>query len=207
MATHTEHRKVKTMEKIKIDIVAETAEPVDFDVYIGSAILKATTWIPYEQKIEFAKEYASMVIAVDEDTGRYKKIPFAYPVETYLAMKYYTNLDTEDCTAEDVYNFVLRSIRNSRLSEVISEDVKDTMCMAEAVVASIIDDNNYANSAGYKIMKSFGSLFTGEDIAETLAKTQEVNEDMIKVIGLLNAEKQKSKKVIPSMIDFTKRDE
>ena len=184
------------MEKQKIDLskYADMYEVVEIEGKDGTKI-SARTHIPYEEKEKMATEMAERLIVIHDDSCVYKSSEFG-KIKKYMVAKYYTNLDTEDLTPDDVANFFINNEMWRMISQecgwdyTIAEDIfKD---LYKAVKKTYEDDKSLTKA----LRTSFGFLFNGEDITESLAKAEAMKDTVYEAIGAWRqVEKEQEEKI------------
>lgn len=184
------------MEKQKIDLgkYADMCELVEVDGKDGTKIT-VRTHIPYEEKEKMATEMAERLIVIHDDSCVYKSHEFG-KVKKYLVAKYYTDLDTEDLTPADVANFFI----NNEMWRVIGQEcgwdytiVEDIFNDLYKAVKKTYEDDKSLTKA---LRTSFGFLFNGEDVTESLAKAEAMKDTVYEAIGAWRqVEKEKEEKI------------
>lgn len=174
---------------MKIKDYVSTENKVVAIEYEGATV-NVKTWLPYSEMEDMAIEMAELTILFD-DTGFACIGHTENLVKGYLMAKYLTDLDLEDCSAEEVYDF----LTETGLYEKIDDPARELMWRVEdiyrAICNNMIDKHMLENSIGHKLQKTFGFLFSGEDVAESIAKSELINEQMIDMLGVfLNHKKE-----------------
>lgn len=170
--------------------------------------------IPYEEKEKMAAEMAENMIIIHDDSCIYQSSEFS-KFKKYLVAKYYTDIDTEGLTPNDVADFMINNdiwhdvSRNAGWDYAIVEDIY--RALFDSVKRTYEDDKSISKA----LRTSFGFLFNGEDIAESLAKAEAVKDMVYDAVGAWRkAEKEKEEniddgtiKVGGNIINFAKRTE
>lgn len=184
------------MEKRKIDLskYADMCEYVEIEGEDGVKI-KARTHIPYEEKEKMATELAERLIVIHDDSCVYKSSNLG-KLKKYLVAKYYTDIDTEDLTPDDVANFFINNEMWKMIGQqcgwdyAIVEDIFDSMY--KAVKKTYADDKSLTKA----IRTSFGFLFNGEDITESLAKAEAMKDMVYEAVDVWRqVEQEKEEKI------------
>lgn len=193
------------MEKAILDL-----NKVDFDndtVSVGrvdDTVIVVKRRIPVAEKEMFALSLAESTQVFDDESGVAYKGYLYDVVFTYLFAKYYTNIDVSLYDSEEghrqvydfvVYNGIIRS--TEKLCEEYDDDVFAIEKMYNLIVEAAIVTTREKNSLSHKIKTSFASVLADEDLATSLAKSQEVNEQMVDVIGAVIRDKKVNGNVIP----------
>ena len=184
------------MQKTKIDMskYADMHEEHEFKGKDGT-VITVRDHIPYEQKEQMAQEIAEAVLVIHDDSCVYVSHTYE-EVEKYMIAKYYTSIDTEDVDAKDVCDFL---VNNEVLGDIIAcvwTDFGIVMEIYEAIKTAYIDTYEDDKSLKRAIRTSFGFLFNGEDLTDSMAKAESTNGVLMNAIeALRNAEKQKEESV------------
>lgn len=184
------------MEKRKIDLskYADMCEIVEISGTDGTKI-HVRTHIPYDEKEKMATEMAERLIVIHDDSCVYKSHEFS-KVKKYLVAKYYTDVDTEDLTPNDVADFFINNEMWRMIGQecgwdyTIVEDVfKD---LYKAVKKTYEDDKSLTKA----LRTSFGFLFNGEDITESLAKAEAMKDTVYEAVSAWRqVEKEQEEKI------------
>lgn len=184
------------MQKTKIDMskYADMHEEHEFTGKDGVKI-KVRDHIPYVEKEQMAQEMAESVLVVHDESCVY--VAHTYEeVEKFMIAKYYTDIDTEDAEPKDVCDFL---INNGLLGEIVAcvwTDFGIVLEIYEALKTAYIDTYEDDKSLKRAIRTSFGFLFNGEDLSESMAKAESTNSVLMNAIeALRNSEKQKEESV------------
>ena len=184
------------MQKTKIDMskYADMHEEHEFKGKDGT-VITVRDHIPYEQKEQMAREIAEAVLVIHDDSCVY--VAHTYEeVEKYMIAKYYTSIDTEDVDAKDVCDFL---VNNEVLGDIIAcvwTDFGIVLEIYEAIKTAYIDTYEDDKSLKRAIRTSFGFLFNGEDITESMAKAESTNSVLMNALeALRNTEKKKEENV------------
>lgn len=161
-------------------------------VLLGQKV-KVRTELTYKEVNEWAQEYVARA-AILHPSGAVYWSHLDEAIENLIALKALTDMDTSSYETEDgLFEMMDKIYADSEWS--------DFMLRTECARMRIIDMggslfNNLRkvhekeNSLDYKIRESFGFLFTGEDLTETLAHGREVNEQMIDHLGAIMKAKE-----------------
>ena len=178
------------MEKRKIDL-SKYAEQYEIQTVEGTDGTKVDvrSHIPYAEKEQMARELAERMIVIHDDScvylsseyGKYKK---------YLVAKYYTDIDTEDMTPEQVADYFVNNDMWKMIGQICGWDyaiVEDIFKgLFDAVETTFNDDKSLTKA----LRTSFGFLFNGEDITESLAKAELTKDTMFKALDAINKKEQ-----------------
>ena len=175
--------------KIEFKKYADMHEEVEVTGKDGT-VVKVRTHIPYEEKLKLAQELIEQVLMVHDDSVCYVG-HLADAVEMKMILEYYTDVKTQDVAPEVIADFMI----NNDLWYQIGKVIHDDWVKIEA------------------IRTSFGFMFNGEDITESLAKAEATKDTLYKALNALN-EKEKAEQekinggklmVGSNIINFSKR--
>ena len=188
-------------KKIKMQKYHDMHEEVTVTGKDGTEIT-VRTHIPYEQKVEMAKEIAAQAIMIHDDSVTYSSYE-EYAIDIMMTLKYYTNVDVSGNTPGECYDFVINNEIINDMMSVISEDHSDVLSIYYAiknyVMATFKDDRSLTKA----IRTSFGFLFNGEDVTESLAKAEAMKDTVYNAIGALREkEAEDANKTDPGTIRF-----
>ena len=178
------------MEKKKFDLkkYADMCEEVTVQGKDGTEVV-VRDHIPYEEKLAFAQEMAEMTIMIHDDSCAYDSFEWE-TIEKYLVAKYYTNIETEEVNPRDVADFLCNNEIGEKIFGAIYNDYQDTYEMAVRMRRSVITTFDDDRSIAKAIRTSFGFLFNGEDVTESLAKAEIMKDTIYNAISALR-EKEK----------------
>lgn len=161
--------------------------------------VQVKTYLPYKEKIECAKELVSRAAVFDESGAAY----WGYlkdAVCVLLYLKAYTNADVSAYESEDGLLALMDGDGLATLMDADAllgrddvelrhfvwaarEDWGKVEDLADAMFGSAAKVHEKQCSLENKIKESFGFLFDGKDLTETLAQAKDVNEQMIDHLG------------------------
>ena len=156
------------------------------EVLVGEETLTVRNHIPLEEKIKMVNELAGYVLMVDDENEVILENHTERVGTVYFVMKYYTDADLTDAEPADVYDWVVNNDAWDKISDWVGNDLFEVHEMQFAMQKNIEKAYEKEHSLGTAFRKSFGFLFNREDLAETLARTQEVSDQMLEVVGRLN---------------------
>ena len=188
-------------KKIKMQKYHDMHEEVTVTGKDGTEIT-VRTHIPYEQKVEMAKEIAAQAIMIHDDSVTY--LSFEESAIRIMAMlKYYTNVDVSGNTPGECYDFVYNNEIISELADAISKDYSETIAIYYAMRNYVMETFKDDRSLTKAIRTSFGFLFNGEDVTESLAKAEAMKDTVYNAIGALREkEAEDANKTDPGTIRF-----
>lgn len=179
------------MDKQKIDLAkyADLCEEVQVKGKDGT-VVTVRTHIPYSEKVALAQEWIEQTLMVHDDSCVYMSYESDLYRKYYIA-KYYTDVDVEDATPEEVYNFMINNELYDDVNDRIMHDFDDVVMMYYAIYENYRDTYNDDRSLAKAVRTSFGFLFNGEDITESMAKAEMTKETIYKAFSALQ-EKEKA---------------
>ena len=156
-------------------------------VVLGQEVL-VTDRIPYKDKMEAAQEYAAKATVFDEELGWAYDSPLRNAIEHFIKLKYYTGLDMSQYEDYDGLCQMMDDIGEHPIKDVlefIHDDWDELYDMAYDMQLNVERAYEKQHSLEHQIKTSFGFLFDGKDLTQTLAEAREVNEQMIDHLGAL----------------------
>jgi hypothetical protein len=129
-------------------------------------------------------------------------------------VKYYTDVPVDDVDANEVCDFVINNGMIAQIREFIHDDYYEAEDVYVAMLNMVIDTYTDDMSLKKAIKTSFGFLFNGEDITESLAKAEMTKDTMFKALDAINKKEQEEKekmnggklKVAGNILNFAKRE-
>ena len=184
------------MEKRKIDMgkyadmfVEKTVKGID-----GTEIT-VRNHISYENKELLARELLENTLVIHDDSCAYMSGEMD-KAKYSLIMKYYTDVDTDGIDAVDILNFLINNGMMEQIRNVVEEDFDFVMDIYfkifDAIVLIYEDDNSLSKA----VRTSFGFLFTGEDITESLAKAEATKDTLNDAMNALREREKKQQEKI-----------
>ena len=180
-------------KKFKIAGCADLCDEYTIDVH--GEELTVRTHIPLEQKLAMAQDLVTFISLIDDENEIMSESHLYQVGLVYLTVLYYTNADLDDVNATDVFDWMINTgVYDQTLESLVYEDRYYVVEMAQAIYKNISNAYAVEHGLAHAVKKTFGFMFNGEDITETLAKSQAISDKMIDVVGKLNAaETQKAK--------------
>lgn len=184
------------MEKKKYQMAPADYEIAE-EVSVGGETLHVKHRIPLEQKMQFASELAQMITVEDEEAGILTHSSLEDVCELYLIVKYYTDVDLDDVSVEQLYDWIIGHDAYVQIKDIVWHDLSYVQSMA----CTLFDNASLAyekeHSLTHAIKTSFGFLFDGRDITEVLTESRGVGDQMLDVVERLNeaAKKEESGRV------------
>ena len=153
------------------------------------------TRIPYEDKIAMATELAEQTIMIHDDSALYISHE-EKAIKILMALKYYTSVNTDGVTPGEAFDFVYNNEMEPQLYKVISHDYNAVIDIYHRLFGGVDESFKDDRSIQKAIRRSFGFLFNGEDVTESLAKAEAMKDVMYNAIGALREkEKEESERI------------
>lgn len=181
------------MDKLKIDstMIPET-EMCEMRDANGN-VWMVKKHIPYAQKEMMALEISVYTMITDEDKKMVYENFKSYLIETMLIAKYYTTIDVAELGSEEKMQELFDYLTFTGLYDVLMETVADDYRMVRAISNRMMDPARVSyereNSLSYKISNMFGDALDADTMAQTIAKTEEVNNTMVDLIDAYREKK------------------
>lgn len=151
--------------------------------------------ISYEDKVNMCREILENCIMIHDDSCCYESV--SINAERIKAvMKYYTNVPVDDAEASAVCDFVINNELIKPIREYIYNDYMEAEDVYITMLNMVMDTSTDDMSLKKAIKTSFGFLFNGEDITESLAKAEMTKDTMFKALDAINKKEQEEKKKI-----------
>ena len=171
------------MEKRKYNLTKQEPTIHDIPVSYSGELIHVVDRISYSEKEAMATEMAERLIITHDDSCVYESSEYDKVMKVMIA-KYYTDIDTSDADEYDIVDFIDTETWNN-IVEVLGVDLSVVLGiydrLVDAVMVTYADDRGLTKA----IRKSFGFLFTGEDITDTLAKAETVKGTMLDALSAL----------------------
>lgn len=202
------------MRKKKIDFkkyadMHEEKELIGFD----DTKITVRNHIPYDDKVQMAQEVIENCVMIHDDSCCYESVDI-YAEKIKAIVKYYTNIQVDEASAHEVADFVINTGLIGQIREYIHDDyyeAEDVYVTMMNMVFSTYEDDMSLKKA---IKTSFGFLFNGEDITESMAKAELTKDTMFKALDALNKREQEEQNKMKdgqlnvggNIISFAKRE-
>ena len=172
--------------KARHEEVTASCKTPNVEFKYGDECVHVYNRLLYERIKAAAEEYASLLIYEDPETGRNYMLPYQNILWNYIALKYFTDFDVEGCsTTEDfvaLYD-VAEAIDLAAFIDANCEGAYRVKALGERIAESAVKMNNDAKSVMTKISKWMEDMPVNEDWAKELARSKEINDTMINLIG------------------------
>lgn len=145
--------------------------------------------IPYEDKVNMCREILENCIMIHDDSCCYESV--SINAERIKAvMKYYTNVPVDDAEASAVCDFVINNELIGQIRDYIYKDYMEAEDVYITMLNMVMDTSTDDMSLKKAIKTSFGFLFNGEDVTESLAKAEMTKNTMFKALDAINKKEQ-----------------
>ena len=184
------------MTKQKIDF-AKYTDMCDATEISGKDGAKITVrnHIPAQEKIALAKEWTEQTVMIHDESCCYRNYDESL-WWIYLTAKYYTDIDTDDATPEEVADFLINDGMWDNIVHITQDDFDVVEMifrrMSDMFMTTYADDVSLAKA----VRTSFGFLFNGEDITESLAKAEATKDVVYKAFNALQEKEEEEAKKI-----------
>lgn len=179
------------MEKRKYDL-SKYADMHEDKQVVGKDGTEITVrdHIPYSEKEKMASEMAELLLMIHDDSCIFLSSQFEKYVKVMIA-KYYTDIDTDGVDENDVADFLINNELIRPIAEHIWKDHEEVMQIFDAIEESVTKTYEDDKGLAKALRTSFGFLFTGEDVSESLAH---ITAEKGVIFDALNALSQLDKK-------------
>lgn len=174
------------MEKKKFEMNMGDTYEEQQEVQVGVEIIHVLKHIPLEQKMLMASDMAQMIEAPNDELGIVTTSSLEDVCAIYLILKYYTDVDMEGVGAQQAFDWLVGHGAVDAIKEIIEEDYDYMEAMMWRLCSNLEAEHKARHGLPYAIKTSFGFLFDGKDLTETLAESREVSDQMLDVVGRLN---------------------
>jgi hypothetical protein len=148
------------------------------------------TVLPRKAKDWMALDLAELSLVFEENLGVCYE---GYTHETalvFLVMRYYTDFQLDEYDDSESW-YMLYDILESHgvldmLYGFLLEDIQKVLKVYEKIKEAAKSTYERDHSLSYLVRKTFGSILSTEDITETIAKSGEVTNTMIQLMGAFN---------------------
>lgn len=203
------------MEKRKYDLgkYADACKVEEFKGADGT-VVKVRNHIPYTEKEEMATDFAEHIIMIHEDSCVYVSDQYDKYIK-FLIAKYYTDIDTDGADENSVADFLINNDLYNKIEEYIWDDYSEVNAIIGSLIKSVTKTYEDDKCLTKAIRTSFGFLFTGEDITESLAKAELTSDTMFRALSEMRKIDEKKEREIDNgrlslngnIINFAKKTE
>ena len=169
--------------------------------------------ISYANKVAMAVALVEENVMIHDDSVCYES--FAMPAERIKGiMKYYTDVPVDDADAQEVADFAINNGLIGQIRDYIHDDYYEFEDVFVTLIRSVMDNYEDDQSLAKAIKTSFGFLFTGEDVTETLAKAEAAKDTVFDALGALREKETQDEskmkggklKVEGKLLNFAKKE-
>ena len=151
--------------------------------------------IPYEEKINLCRDIIENCVMVHDNSCCYENINI-HAERIKAIMKYYTNVPVDDAEATDVCDFAINNGLLGPIREYIHDDFYELEDVYITMMNMVIDTYTDDMSLKKAIKTSFGFLFNGEDVTESMAKAELTKDTIFKALDALQKKEQEESEKI-----------
>ena len=148
--------------------------------------------ISYADKIQMARDVIENYVMIHDDSCCYESHEI-YAAKIKAMVKYYTDVYVDEASAEQVADFVINNELLEQIRDYIQRDWFEADDVYIAMLNMVMDTYTDDRSLKKAIKTSFGFLFNGEDITESLAKAEMTKDTMFKALSAINRKEQEEK--------------
>ena len=202
------------MRKKKIDFkkYANMHEELEITGKDGVSIT-VRNHIPYEDKIQMAKDVIENCVMIHDDSCCYIGVD-TYAEKIKAIVKYYTDVPVDGADAHAVADFVINNDLLGKIREYIHDDYSEAEDVYVTMLDMVMDIYTDDMSLRKAVRTSFGFLFNGEDITESMAKAEMTKDTLFDALNAINKKEQESKenidngklKVGSNILNFARRE-
>lgn len=179
---------------------------IDFKKYAGmhdeqeiagkdGAVITVRNHISYADKVQMARDVIENCVMIHDDSCCYES-HMIYAERIKAMVKYYTNVPVDDVDAGDVADFMINNELIGNVREYIHDDWFEAEDIYVTMLNMVLDTYTDDMSLGKAVKKSFGFLFNGEDVTETMAKAELTKETLFKALDAIGKKEQESQEKI-----------
>lgn len=186
------------MDKLKIEstMIPETGT-VELRDDHGNAFL-VKRHIPYAQKEMMALEISAFLMITDDEKKMVYENFKSFLLETMLICKHYTTIDVTELGSEEkmceLFDYLTFTGLYGMMMETVAEDYRMVRAISDKMLTPACTAYERENSLTYKISNLFGDALNSETLAETIAKSDAVNNTMVDLIGAYRDQKDRNAK-------------
>ena len=145
--------------------------------------------ISYADKIQMAREIIENCVMIHDDSCCYESVQI-HAERIKSIFKYYTNVPVEDADANEVADFAINNGLIGQVRDIIHDDYYEAEDIFITMMNMVMDTYEDDMSLKKAIKTSFGFLFNGEDITESMAKAEIAKDTMFKAFDALQRKDQ-----------------
>lgn len=177
-------------------------------------VITVRNHIPYADKIQLCRDVVENCVMIHDDSCCYENININSE-RIKAVLKYYTNVSVDDVDADMVADFAINNDLYDQIIDYIHDDFYKTEDIYVTMFNMVMDTYTDDMSLKKAIKKSFGFLWNGEDVTESLAKAESTSSVLFDALGALrDAQKEKEENVNNgqlsvggNIINFAKREQ
>ena len=151
--------------------------------------------ISYADKVQMARDVIENCVMIHDDSCCYES-HMIYAERIKAMVHYYTNIQVDGADAQDVADFVINNGLIGQIRDYIHDDYIEAEDIYVALMTMVMDTYTDDMSLKKAIKTSFGFLFNGEDITESMAKAELTKDTLFKALDAINKKEQEEKEKI-----------
>lgn len=145
--------------------------------------------ISYADKIQMVQEIIENCVMIHDDSCCYESVQI-HAERIKSIFKYYTNVPVDDADANEVADFAINNGLIGQIRDIIHDDYYEAEDIFITMMNMVMDTYEDDMSLKKAIKTSFGFLFNGEDITESMAKAEIAKDTMFKAFDALQRKDQ-----------------
>ena len=181
------------MEKIKIDLSGYAEKYRELKISgADDIVITVRDHISLSDKLRFMDEFIkkTLINMTNYCYDSYMQVV----TEKAMIVRYYTNVDTDDYSDEELYDFVVNNDLFPHIADFIQDDMEDITMICSNMRDAIMQTTGYESSMTNALKTSFGFLFDGKDVTETLSESEALKDQLFEAIGALKKENESKDK-------------
>ena len=144
--------------------------------------------LTYMEKLEAAEEHVARIGVFDEENGLCYITHLERAIQMFTKLKMYTSLDMSEHEGLNGLCTLMDKLADEDITEFeafVHDDFDVLMDLADNLWYNVAAVFEKTHSLATRFEKSFGFLFDGKDLTQTLAEAREVSEQMIDHLGAI----------------------
>lgn len=178
-------------------------------VYEGKEYIRKER-LTVKERHDMAYDLLAMGYVIDESKGVICPSQDFWMAERLLAMKYFYGVDVDALIDDDQRFAFIEYCEEAGIDwrdELHGGYQRDAEDIMYYIVRRLEDEFRARSNIGLKLMQTFGSILTGEDIVHEASKVQDLNEKMLDMFEKIrNTDEEKQNDVSRgSVLNFAKK--
>lgn len=181
------------MEKIKFDLSGYADKYRELKISgADDVVITVRDHIPLADKLRFMDEFIrkTLINMTNFVYDSYMQVV----TEKAMIVRYYTDVDADEYTDEELYDFIVNDDLFPSIADFIQDDIEDITMLCSNMREAIMRTTSYESSMTNAIKTSFGFLFDGKDLTATLSESETLRDQLFAAIGALKKENESKDK-------------